>query len=193
MEKKPDVTFVLGGPGCGKGTLCQMIVKKYPDIVHLSAGDLLRAEGKTNSDQAKIINDLINQGKVVPVKISCGLLKKAMIANGWEKKRYLIDGYPRNQDNLDGWNEIIGASAIVKQVLYVECPKDVTMDRLLKRDRGADDQKSVIEKRFKHFDTVEYPMVEYFLKKGMVIKIDGSKTPDNTFEQVKKYFEINFH
>lgn len=38
-----EVTFVLGGPGAGKGTQCSMLVEKF-GLVHLSAGDLLRAE-----------------------------------------------------------------------------------------------------------------------------------------------------
>jgi len=37
------VIFVLGGPGCGKGTVCEFMVSKY-GMVHLSAGDLLREE-----------------------------------------------------------------------------------------------------------------------------------------------------
>jgi len=35
--------FVLGGPGSGKGTLSATLVEKH-GFVHLSAGDLLRAE-----------------------------------------------------------------------------------------------------------------------------------------------------
>jgi len=27
MSKRPDVVFVLGGPGAGKGTQCQLIVE----------------------------------------------------------------------------------------------------------------------------------------------------------------------
>ena len=34
---KPNVVFVLGAPGSGKGTQCQNIVDKY-GYVHLSAG-----------------------------------------------------------------------------------------------------------------------------------------------------------
>ena len=41
-SRKPEVVFVLGGPGAGKGTQCANIVKKY-GWCHLSAGDLLRA------------------------------------------------------------------------------------------------------------------------------------------------------
>lgn len=37
------IIWVLGGPGSGKGTQCDLIVKKY-GFTHLSSGDLLRAE-----------------------------------------------------------------------------------------------------------------------------------------------------
>ena len=38
---KPEVVFVLGGPGAGKGTQCSNIVDAFK-FTHLSAGDLLR-------------------------------------------------------------------------------------------------------------------------------------------------------
>ena len=51
------VVFVLGGPGSGKGTMCARIVEKY-GWVHLSAGDLLRAERKDpKSKNGELINE----------------------------------------------------------------------------------------------------------------------------------------
>ncbi|PKI73720.1 hypothetical protein CRG98_005961, partial [Punica granatum] len=49
IKKKPTVVFVLGGPGSGKGTQCANIVKHF-GFTHLSAGDLLRAEIKSGSE-----------------------------------------------------------------------------------------------------------------------------------------------
>ena len=43
MPFRPDVVFVLGPPGCGKGTQCELITKNF-GFKHLSAGDCLRAE-----------------------------------------------------------------------------------------------------------------------------------------------------
>ena len=39
---KPNVVFVLGGPGAGKGTMCE-VAEMQLGFCHLSAGDLLRA------------------------------------------------------------------------------------------------------------------------------------------------------
>ena len=49
--KKPEVFFVLGGPGSGKGTQCALLVERK-GFVHLSAGDLLRAERDSGSKNA---------------------------------------------------------------------------------------------------------------------------------------------
>ncbi|MGH0122536.1 UNVERIFIED_CONTAM: hypothetical protein FKN15_038086 [Acipenser sinensis] len=73
---KPQVYFVLGGPGAGKGTQCAKIVEKY-GYTHLSAGDLLRAErGRTGSEFGELIENYIRDGKIVPVEITISLLQR---------------------------------------------------------------------------------------------------------------------
>ena len=98
---KPRVIFVLGGAGSGKGTQCAKLVENH-GFVHLSAGDLLRAERDSGSENADLINKYIAAGEIVPVEITCGLIKTAMEKHGWEKARFLIDGFPRNKNNRDG-------------------------------------------------------------------------------------------
>ena len=90
--------FVLGGPGSGKGTVCAKLVADY-GFVHLSAGDLLRAERASGSANAELINNIIMKGEIVPVEITVNLIKKAMEENGWSQTKFLVDGFPRNQDN----------------------------------------------------------------------------------------------
>jgi UMP-CMP kinase len=190
-KQKPQVTFVLGGPGSGKGTICEMLVKQFPDIVHLSAGDLLRAEQATKSKNSKLISDYIKEGKVVPVVITCNLIKNAMKNHGWAKKRYLVDGFPRNNENLEGWNKIIGNSADLKQVMYIECTKEEMMDRLLKRAKiqnRPDDNKETIEKRFKNFDSTEFEMVKHFRTLNIVKNVNGSLPIDEAYKEAMKLF-----
>lgn len=66
-DVKATVIFVLGGPGAGKGTQCEKLVDEYK-FVHLSAGDLLRAERNSGSDKAKLINDYIKEVAVALVR-----------------------------------------------------------------------------------------------------------------------------
>ena len=43
------IKYISGGPGSGKGTQCAMIVEHF-GFTHLSAGDLLRDEIKSGSE-----------------------------------------------------------------------------------------------------------------------------------------------
>jgi UMP-CMP kinase len=68
---------LFSGPGSGKGTQCGKLLQEY-GFVHLSAGDLLRAERDSGSEHGELINNIIKEGKIVPVAITCGLIKDAM-------------------------------------------------------------------------------------------------------------------
>jgi hypothetical protein len=63
-DKKPVVFFVLGGPGAGKGTQCAKTVEHF-GYVHLSAGDLLRAERASGSEQGAMIDEYVKEGRIV--------------------------------------------------------------------------------------------------------------------------------
>ena len=68
---------MLGGPGAGKGTQCGKIVEEYK-YAHLSAGDLLRAERKSGSENGQMIDEYIKEGKIVPVEVTVRLLHDAI-------------------------------------------------------------------------------------------------------------------
>lgn len=104
--QKPEVVFILGGPGAGKGTLCNYIVENY-GYKHLSAGDLLRDERiNPHSKYGELIEGHMKNGTIVPVEITCSLLEKAMNQSKDQVHRFLIDGFPRNQNNVDGWTQV---------------------------------------------------------------------------------------
>ena len=59
-----------GGPGSGKGTQCKKITARYPDIVHLSMGDILRKEISdhgTADEKWAMITKLLKDGDMAPV------------------------------------------------------------------------------------------------------------------------------
>ena len=71
------------------------------NILHLSAGELLRREEKLNTQESQLIRSYLSSGNIVPVEITCRLLLKEMRKN--KSDYYLIDGFPRNKNNLLGW------------------------------------------------------------------------------------------
>lgn len=55
----------IGGPGSGKGTLCDKIVAKY-GFTHISTGDLLRDEVNTGSERGQELVKIMKEGALVP-------------------------------------------------------------------------------------------------------------------------------
>lgn len=54
-----------GGPGCGKGTQCNLLHHDF-GFTHLSAGELLREEAKTDTDHGREILTAMKRGAIVP-------------------------------------------------------------------------------------------------------------------------------
>lgn len=192
---KPNVVFVLGGPGAGKGTQCENIVRNF-GYTHLSAGDLLRAERKRpGSEVGQLIEKHIQEGSIVPVEITCGLLETAMnetMADNADKNHFLIDGFPRNKDNLDGWNKAMGEKSTVKFVLFFDCSEQACMDRCLKRGEAgsgrSDDNEESLRKRIVTYNNSTRPIIDHYEKQGLVKTMDASGTADEVFAKVKEVF-----
>lgn len=186
----PDVVFVLGGPGAGKGTQCARIVKEY-GYVHLSAGDLLRAERSKGGALGNMISDYIKEGKIIPVEITIRLIKQAMDENvAAGRSKFLIDGFPRNEDNLDGWNKMMTGQVNFKFVLFMDCSAEIMEKRLLGRNEGrADDNIESIRKRFKTYVDSTMPIIQRFEKDSAVRRIDAAKDPDAVWADVSALFK----
>ncbi|CAE7891750.1 Ak5, partial [Symbiodinium sp. KB8] len=185
---RPRVVFVLGGPGVGKGTQCARIARDY-GYVHLSAGDLLRAEIARGSPEGKEINAAIKDSRIVPVRTTLRLLKHAMWAVGGD--RFLVDGFPRAIDNAEAWEAELGEP---EGVLYFHAPVEVLQQRLAGRSETSqrvDDNPDTIAKRFTTFEEVTFPVIKHYAKSGKVWQVDASGSADEVYELTKKFFTPN--
>ncbi|XP_062849849.1 UMP-CMP kinase-like [Trichomycterus rosablanca] len=192
---KPQVVFVLGGPGAGKGTQCSKIIQHF-SYTHLSAGDLLRKERcRTDSEFSHVIDRCFKQGQFAPVEITVSLLSKAIeeTMKADEKNfHFLIDGFPPDEDNLQGWMKSMDGKAEVKCVLFFDCSTKVCIDRCLERGRTSgrdDDNKESLERRIQTYLQSTFPIIEQYKKQGKVHTIDASRSVNQVFSDVKEIFE----
>lgn len=197
-EEKYPVVFVLGGPGAGKGTQCELLSKRLEggDVwAHFSAGDLLRAERKkSNSEIGNLINEKIQNGQIVPAEITVQLLQNAMTSatsTHQKKKKFLIDGFPRSDGNVTVWNQLVeNVQAETKFVLFLDCPEDEMMERILERGKTSgrnDDNVETLRKRFQTFRKESMPIVEMYGEK--VKKVKADRDIEEVYSDVAKLFE----
>jgi UMP-CMP kinase len=202
-EEPFRVVFVLGGPGAGKGTQCQLLSTNL-GWCHLSAGDLLRAERtKANSKLADIINSNINAGKIVPSDITVRLLQNAMYEHRTQtgQTKFLIDGFPRSEGNVSSWNIIFNNNnnmeekennaivANIECVLFFECPEEVLISRLLERSKTSgrvdDSSIDIIRQRFATYHEESMPIINMYEKHGIVRKIIADRTIEQVYMEVE--------
>ena len=93
MENKPNVIFVLGGPGSGKGTQAPRI-KDDLCLCHLATGDMLRDAVAQGSELGLKAKEIMNRGELVPDELVIGLIESAMQQPECERG-VLLDGFPR--------------------------------------------------------------------------------------------------
>lgn len=186
-----NVVFVLGGPGSGKGTQCSKLVNDFK-FVHLSAGDLLRAEKNTpGSEFGELIDHYIKEGLIVPQEITINLLKNAIVKEYTDKnaRNFLVDGFPRKMDQAISFENSVSEG---KLVLYFECPEEIMLKRLLNRGKTSgrsDDNLESIKKRFTTFIQTSMPVIEYYDDQNKVIKINCNEPVDEVYSHVVKQFK----
>jgi adenylate kinase len=184
----PNVVFVLGGPGSGKGTMCSLAETQL-GWTHLSTGNLLRAEREAGGPTAEAIEGYMTAGKLVPNEITVTLLKNAMehATRTTGRTNFLLDGFPRSLDNMEGWYEIFGRDAELPRMLYFECPYEVLEARILGRAKyseRSDDNVESMKLRFETYKAETLPTLELFRGKDKVTEIDASQDRETVYRLV---------
>jgi len=186
-DEKPKIVFVIGGPGCGKGTQCKRIVQNF-GYASFSTGDLLRQYVKDKKNGYEDIENQMKEGKLISSSTLMKVLKEYIMDS--RNKKILVDGYPRNQENIDEWEKQMKDLVEVKGALYIEVSNEVMTQRLLGRNEGrADDNEETIKKRLETFDKETKPIVSYFEKQGNLIKINGERTVDEISKDIADKFK----
>lgn len=183
-----NIVFVLGGPGAGKGTMCELAEGQL-GWTHLSTGTLLRTAHEQGGPHAAVISENIAAGKLVPNEIVVALLKKTIerIIRTTGKVNFLLDGFPRSLSNLEAWYEVFGREAALPTMLYLECPYPVLEDRILSRapyTGRSDDNIASVKLRFDTFKAETLPTVEFFKSKNKCVEIDTSQDRQAVYAQV---------
>lgn len=178
--------WVVGGPGCGKGTQCERIIKKY-GFLHISSGDLLRDEVASGSSRGASLQELMSKGLFVPTDIVLELIKEKMNkaeSEGSTKIGFLIDGYPRELEQGILFEEKV---CPVDLILFFDVSNETMTARILNRaavSGRADDNQEAAKKRIEIFNQKNGQIIEHY--KDKVVTINAEGTIEAIFEEACK-------
>ena len=165
--------IMLGGPGSGKSTYTEYLVKEY-DITHIYPGGMLRKEVEKGSEIGKIAKSIIDRGEFAPNQIVLELIKDKIEKS---PKGYVLDGWPRYMQQVEDMekNEIGYDYAV-----FLDVSREEVLRRLLARGR-ADDTEEIINNRIELYKRETGPVVEYFRDKQGFLEI---KAQGDTAENI---------
>lgn len=153
----------VGIPGAGKTSLATTLGGIFK-IMHISSGELARANGFANSDAEKT-------GQLDPDENKIRNLVKTAIG---DSNTFILDGFPRTTDQIEALDIPLDA------VLYLKVGDfNIAINRLLARAR-PDDTRETIHKRIETYFKHTFPLIKYFEDKGLLVPIDASGSMSET-------------
>lgn len=181
------IVIVVGGPGSGKGILCDRLAKEC-GVVHLSSGDLLREEVQRGTPLGKEVQGIMARGELVSSAVITALIRRHM--RNFPGKRVMLDGFPRSVENASDFLDLMGKPELA---LHLECDDTILMERILKRgkeaqakgEQRADDNIETALQRLRTFHKYHKPTMDWLREQHVpIVNLDCAGTPENVWQQL---------
>lgn len=178
---------LFGPPGAGKGTQSERLVNKYK-LVHLSTGDIFRANIKGGTELGTLAKSYIDKGQLVPDEVTIGMLESE-VEKYPEAQGFIFDGFPRTTAQAEALSAFLKEkSTEVHLMVALAVPEDELVNRLLLRgkDSGrADDQdESIIRNRIKVYNDQTAVVADFYAAQDKFVNVDGVGSIDEISERL---------
>ncbi len=175
---------LFGPPGAGKGTQSAKLIEKY-GLLHLSTGDLLRAELKAESQLGLEAKKYMNEGKLVPDEVLIGMVANK-VADNKNAKGFIFDGFPRTTVQAQALDKIMADNQlIISGMVALEVTEEELTQRILERGKTsgrADDQnEDLIRNRIHEYETKTAPVAQFYQAQNKYFSIHGIGTIEEIF------------
>jgi adenylate kinase len=174
----------LGPPGAGKGTQAQQLAARH-GLLHLSTGDLLRAEVAAGSALGQEAEAVMARGELVSDALVLAIVRSRLEqqssagASGW-----LLDGFPRNVAQADALAALLAElGQQIELVVLMELDDGVLIQRLLSRGR-ADDNEAVIRHRLEVYRQQTAPLISHYRDAGLLQSVEADGSVDEIAERI---------
>lgn len=184
--------LIFGPPGSGKGTQSVRLAEKF-NLVHLSTGDMLRAEITAETDLGKKMSSIMATGELVPDEVVI-----EMIAIKIDKTKnsagFLFDGFPRTVGQTIELEKMLGKRGMkIDRMFVLDVEHDELVKRLIARaelsGRSDDKDPAVVENRISVYKSKTEPIINYCREKKLYQPVNGMGTIDDIFIRLSDHMK----
>ena len=196
LSKRLLNIVLFGYPGSGRGSQGKAIAKKY-GLEYVATGPMLGEEIAKGTEIGKQVQELYNNGQLIPDEIVVQLIEKKL-ENSKGIKGLIFKGFPRTLVQsyiLDGLLKKHGSS--VSKIIEIEVPTPDLIRRLDERSKTNncmpyDSSTAKIVQRLQDRENKTVPVIQKYNELHGVVKISGMGTFDEVFERISFEIENGF-
>ena len=179
---------LFGPPGAGKGTQSQQLISHY-NLVHLSTGDLLRAQIAQGTELGLTAKKLMDEGLLVPDAVVIGMIGSALETNP-QASGFIFDGFPRTVAQAESLDQLMAAhNTHIGCMIALEVQEEELVKRLLERGKTShrpDDQdETKIRRRVTVYNTETAQVAGYYASQQKFHGLNGIGQLDEIFGQIR--------
>ena len=167
---------LFGPPGAGKGTQSENLIKKY-NLIHLSTGDIFRANIKGETELGKLAKSYIDKGDLVPDEVTIKMLE-SVVNEHEDANGFIFDGFPRTTAQAEALDAFLASkNTAVTLMLALEVDDEELKKRLLERGktsgRSDDQDENIIANRIKEYNAKTAPLKNFYTAQDKFVNVDG--------------------
>lgn len=187
-----DVIFIAGPQGSGKGTQGRKLAEKL-GFLFWEMGKTLRDVSKEDTTLGRRVS-VINQGVLLSDDVILEVLRERLPA-ALDDRGIVLDGVPRRLGQAEFIVELLRNHGKKNMAtLFVDLDREECIKRLLSRaehEARIDDTPEIIETRFRYYDQVMKPAMDYLRQETTFMVIDGSPSMDEVTASINKVLGIH--
>jgi len=167
---------LFGPPGAGKGTQSEKIIANY-GLVHLSTGDIFRANIGGGTELGKLAKSYIDKGQLVPDEVTINMLQSEVEKHN-NVAGFIFDGFPRTEAQAEALDSFLGSkNTTIAAMIALDVPEEELKERLKKRaiDSGRTDDANpeIINNRIAVYKNETAPVKSFYEQQDKYHAVNG--------------------
>jgi len=184
--------LIFGPPGSGKGTQSVKLAEKF-NLLHLSTGDMLRAEIAAGTELGKKMSLIMSKGELVPDEVVIEMIA-FKIDSSKGSAGFLFDGFPRTVAQTVSLEKMLNDRGMkIDQMLVLDVDHDELVKRLIARaelsGRPDDKDPAVIENRIDVYKEKTEPIIKYCDERGIYQPVNGMGSIEDIFNRLSAHMQ----